>query len=201
MALLGLELLFLLNDTNKVEFGKPLGSHMNVIAYSSDGKECIDPSKMESYYYNGIYTGLKWQCVEYARRYLIINHNITFDSVDFAYQIFDLNHFISLKRQNDVNPIINIMKVLNRSIITKNTIPMKGDLLIWDKRVTMNNTGHVAVITKITKNHIYIAEQNWDNISWSGQYSRKLPIIYKNNILDIDSPNIMGWIKFEKDTL
>ncbi len=36
--------------------------------------------------------GLKFQCVELARRYLVVNYNVTFQSVDYAYQIWDIRH-------------------------------------------------------------------------------------------------------------
>ena len=39
---------------------------------------------------NGVSTGFKYQCVELARRYLIINHGVTFESIPMAYDIFDL---------------------------------------------------------------------------------------------------------------
>ena len=40
--------------------------------------------------WQGAMTGFKYQCVELARRYLIINHGVTFDSIPMAFDIFDL---------------------------------------------------------------------------------------------------------------
>jgi hypothetical protein len=60
-----------------------------VTAYSN----CADTyvSNLPNYVQNGtVYSGMQWQCVEYGRRYLISNLNVTFDSVDYAYEIYDL---------------------------------------------------------------------------------------------------------------
>ena len=57
------------------KFGDKIGSFNGVDAYSNQlGKT----NSLDSNYYNGIYTGQKWQCVEFARRYLIIKEGITF---------------------------------------------------------------------------------------------------------------------------
>jgi hypothetical protein len=45
-------------------------------------------------YIYGIYTGVKWQCVELARRYMIITKNLTFPAVENAYDLFKLPYFI-----------------------------------------------------------------------------------------------------------
>ena len=36
------------------------------------------------------YMGYKWQCVEFARRYLYLNHGMVFTDVGMAYEIFSL---------------------------------------------------------------------------------------------------------------
>lgn len=36
-----------------------------------------------------VYSGVKWQCVEYARRYLIMVYGVTFESVDNAFNIWE----------------------------------------------------------------------------------------------------------------
>ena len=51
--------------TENITFGTPLGSNNGVIGYSNKDSE----NYPRSYYYIGsIHIGLKWHCVEYARR-------------------------------------------------------------------------------------------------------------------------------------
>ena len=163
---------------------KALGEVNNVISYANNNTDANN--YVNNIYANNIYTGLKWQCVEFARRYLIINYNITFDSIDNAYNIFDLPYFISLKN----NMIIPIRKYVNGS----KTPPMKDSLLIWNS--DHKKTGHVAIITNINNDMITIAEQNYNNNSWNGNnYSRKLKIVFDNGYY-IKSNNILGWINY-----
>ncbi len=43
-----------------------------------------------------VFYGAKWQCVEFARRWLIHVKGYTFPSIGMAYTIFDLNHVIRI---------------------------------------------------------------------------------------------------------
>ena len=147
-----------------MNFGEIIGiTDQGVIAFSNEN------SDHQSNYYQGIYTGLKYECVEFARRWLIIVYNITFDSVDHAKDIYNLNYF-----SNN----IPIKKCINGS---SDKISF-SDLVIWTNQGEFKEYGHVAVVVKIKNNQIYIAEQNTTNKSWNGKkYSRKL--LFNNNIL------------------
>ena len=166
-----------------MNFGEPIGiTKQNVIAFSNEN------SKSELNYYQGIYTGLKYECVEFVRRWLIIVYDITFESVDHAKDIYNLNNF-----SNIFSNKIPIKKCINGS----DKISF-GDLVIWTNQGEFNEYGHVAVVVKIKNNQIYIAEQNTTNKSWNGKkYSRKL--LFNNNILvDKEYPDtkIIGWINY-----
>eukprot|EP00667_Euglena_gracilis_P019397 EG_transcript_20789 len=122
-----------------------------------------------SAYHNGVYTGAKYQCVELARRYWLINRGIVFESIPMAYHIFGLR---SAKRVAD-----------NRSVPLEThpngagPRPEKGSLLIWEARGFFRGTGHVAVIVSVQDSHVDIVEQNVVEQVWPpGQkYSRRLP--------------------------
>jgi glutathionylspermidine amidase/synthetase len=162
-----------------MNFGEPIGiTKQNVIAFSNEN------SKSELNYYQGIYTGLKYECVEFVRRWLIIVYGITFESVDHAKDIYNLNYFSNK---------IPIKKCINGF----NNISF-GDIVIWTNQGEFNKYGHVAVVVKIKNNQIYIAEQNTTNKSWNGKkYSRKL--LFDNNLLiDKEYPDtkIIGWINY-----
>ena len=76
-------------------------------------------------YINGYFSGLKWQCVEFARRYLIVSDKISFQEIETAEDIFRLNYFFNLSD----NTLISINKYVNGSMV----LPHVGSLLIWSK--------------------------------------------------------------------
>ena len=194
ITLLGAILLYNIKKPTKhrIPYNKPIGMVNNVTSYSNynnnnHDNNYINNNVVNNNVVNNIYTGERWQCVEFARRYLIINYNITFDSVENAYNIFDLSYFISLKN----NMIIPIRKYINGSSIS----PHIGSLLIWD--MNYKNTGHVAIITNIYDDYITIAEQNYNDMSWNGNsYSRKLKLVVDNGRYYIVNKNILGWITY-----
>ncbi|CAF4243962.1 unnamed protein product, partial [Adineta steineri] len=72
----------LIDNTRKVPFNEIMGyASTNVEAYSN-GNDTYT-SKENSYLY-GIYMGIKWQCVEYSRRWLFIRKGCVFKSIEGA---------------------------------------------------------------------------------------------------------------------
>jgi hypothetical protein len=99
------------------------------------------------------------QCVELSRRYLILRHGLTFDSIGMAYEIFDLPH---ARRLAD--------GALHRWHAHRNgrsTVPPRvGSLLIWEPVGYFRTTGHVAVVVDVQPGHIDIIEQNVEDTEW-----------------------------------
>jgi hypothetical protein len=111
-----------------------------------------------SNYYNGIYTGIKWQCVEFARRYLIVTHGITFSDVTSAFQIPDAK-FTTLDGKQNIE-VRNDLQV--------------GSLIVWPKNYMTNSVdGHVAVVSSITPTGITVVEQNYDNKNKINRFIRR----------------------------
>lgn len=159
----------------------------NVQVYYTTNKHSKDN------YWNYTYTGTKYQCVELARRYLIINRSITFCSVPNAHNIFDLEHFYTIPNYKPTR----IQKQLNGS----HTAPQIGDLIIWKPHGIFKNTGHVAIVVDIRESYIDIVEQNVENKKWPrGQnYSRRIPTYRVPNggfwICDCyKDTEFLGWI-------
>ena len=127
--------------TRSKKFGTIVGTFHGVPAYSNRKN---GTKKSRGNYVN---TGIKWQCVEYARRYLQTTRGITFSNVKGAFEIprakFTTLDGDSVKKTND-------LKV--------------GSLVIWPKKYKHNAPyGHVAVVSKIQPNGIYVAEQNYND--------------------------------------
>ena len=108
-------------------------------------------------YYNGIYTGIKGQCVEFVRRYLIINHGVTFSDVDSAFEIPDAQFTrldgTPIKMEND-------LKV--------------GSIIVWSKNYEKNSPyGHVAIVSAITPTDITVKERNYDDNKFTRNIKQK----------------------------
>lgn len=170
-------------------FGKILGINHHVAGFSNSN------NSYHSHLWHSIQinkkpikTGMKWQCVEYARRWLILEKAYTFASVNHAYQIWNLleaKHVITHK----TTPW---EKFANGKT---NTRPHKGDLLIFD--TTQGEHGHVSVIVAVNHKYVFLAEQNDTNLPWEGKsYARKLKLIHdKNKVYSIQDSGIIGWMR------
>jgi len=130
----------------------------------------------EPFFYNGIYTGIKYQCVELARRYYLIKYGVLFQNVDIANDIFGLHMLVDFMSGQRLfwNTHLNI---------STSPRPVVGSLLIWAPLGLFEGTGHVAVVVNVSKNYVYIIEQN------NGQGRRKLPI--RDGV--IVSKGLIGW--------
>jgi len=160
-------------DTVPEKFGSIIGiAPGNVPAYSCDYDSADDeelPTR-QSYrsYVDGVYMGHKWQCVEFARRWLYSNYGYVFDDIAMAYDIFRLSHV----RQIESNELLPLRSFRNGS----QRAPEPGCLLIWEEGGEFAVTGHVAIVTEVTPDYVRIAEQNVGDRSWpDGQdYSRQI---------------------------
>lgn len=169
-------------------FGTEIGSSHGVVAYSNENTQYISHETNEC---SGIFSGMKWQCVEYARRFLQKILGMTFESVYGAKDIWFLNHATPL---DDGTPI-PFEAVPNGS---SKALPNIGDLIIYPVSES-SPYGHVAAVVKVDCGLVYLAEQNWNNCIWpgDGSYSRALQIeknskgFYELN--DHCGLEILGW--------
>jgi CHAP domain len=168
----------------KSPYGKVLGkSPRGIEAYSNCQSGCVifEPNQ-----WNGTYTGIKWQCVEYARRWLLINTGTVFSEVDIATDIWDkIDHLTDVKTKRP----IPLETHLNGSI----QAPEVGDLLIYAK--AFNGTGHVSVVTSmdIKNGLVEVSEQNYNNETWPDDYSRKIMLIKKGEKYWLLDGYLLGW--------
>ena len=111
---------------------------------------------------------MQWQCVEYARRYLITKLGVTFDSVDGAEDVFALKTVESIDTGKKYK-FKTFKNNKNSNCRIKNNIPKVNDVIIWARNKSDTPYGHIAVILKIEGDQIYIGEQNWSNDAWTGE--------------------------------
>jgi glutathionylspermidine amidase/synthetase len=184
--------------TRDLKFGKELGTALGgVISYSSDYETADEedyPSRSHyRSYVDGIYMGYKWQCVEFARRWLYVNKGYIFNDVAMAYEIFRLRY---------VRDIVNSIELpLNAFKNGSQRRPEPGCLLIWDEGGEFEETGHVAIITEVYEDKIRVVEQNQDFSKWpDGQgFSREIKAKIESSgdywlRCPSNDSTILGWV-------
>jgi hypothetical protein len=165
-------------------FGDELGKATeDIAAYSNCNSNCFTSQANKV---DGNFTGIKWQCVEFARRWLLKNKGFTFASVDTAADIWP--KIASVTRVADKHEF-----PLQSHVNGSNAPPQGGDLLVYANAYL--NTGHVAVITEVDlrSGAIRVAEQNLRNEKWPDNYSRAIPlVVHEGNYWLLDA-YLIGW--------
>lgn len=164
-------------------FGKVLGTGLgNVPAYSNCNDKCVyfSPNSQA-----GTYTGIKWQCVEYARRWLLVNKGVVYGDVDVAADIWGLDSVTRVKDKAKFK-----METYTNG---DDTLPEVGDLLIYAKAYL--KTGHVAVIVGVDedKHTIDVAEENFKNTKWPDGYARQIPYVEHDGKYWLLDGYLLGW--------
>ena len=182
-------------DKCVVKFGNSIGDLEDVPAYSNCNNSFESGfDNFISYKNKKIFSGMQWQCVEYARRHLITKLGVTFNSVDGAEDVFALKTVESTETGKKYK-FKTYKNNLNCRI--KNNIPKVNDVIIWSRNKSDTPYGHIAVILKIEGDQIFIGEQNWSNDAWESppSYSRILTFKKYNNRCSIVDGNykILGW--------
>ncbi len=166
-------------------YGEALGTTEDgVKAFSNCQSSCVvfDPNQE-----NGIYSGIKWQCVEFTRRWLIRNRGLTFGDVDVAADMWKLN---SLTRLTDQSPV-----PLETFVNGAKTAPKRGDLIIYAKEYL--GTGHAAIVLDVNARlgRVRVAEQNFNNKKWPARYARSIDLINKNGHYWLLDAYLLGWMR------
>lgn len=192
-----------MKQNTPMPFGTLLGyAPGDVASYSSD----YDTANEQDYpnrsayrsYVDGIYMGYKWQCVEFARRWLYVNYGYIFDDVAMAYDIFALRSVRHIAT--------NTLRPFNAFANGNACLPAVGSLLIWQEGGEFEDTGHVAVITEVSPTFVRIAEQNVGHSLWHGRnYARELKATLSAEgeywlSCSYGDAEILGWMTQTDDT-
>ncbi|MFU8513113.1 bifunctional glutathionylspermidine amidase/synthase [Klebsiella quasipneumoniae] len=191
------------STSSDAPFGTLLGYAPGGVAIYSSNYSSLNPqdypddATFRSYIGNE-YMGHKWQCVEFARRFLFLTYGFVFTDVGMAYEIFSLRFLREVVNDN----ILPLQAFTNGS----RRPPIAGSLLIWQKGGEFKHTGHVAVITQLVGNKVRIAEQNviHSPLPQGQQWTRELTLevnagryTIKDTFADTE---ILGWMIQTADT-
>jgi hypothetical protein len=149
----------------------------------------------EDYLLNGVYMGMKWQCVEYARRYLFVTKGMSFESVVAAINIWDLATVTHISSEQKYGLVQH-----HNGVAT--SPPKEGDLMIWPQQGADTPFGHVAVVVGVEVDSqgfkVNLAEQNFLNEKWEApdSYARSLRGVVAGQAYAVTDPGyqVTGWM-------
>lgn len=161
------------------EIGAEIDSYKGVKVYNN-GKDYVkDYGK--NYSKDGYYYGLKWQCVEYIKRfyYDAKGHKMP-DLLGHAKDFFD-----EAVKQGELNEKRNLVQYRNGDSIK----PQPDDLIVF----TDTYYGHVAIVTEVNDKDIEIIQQNI-----YGKTREKLKLTIKDGKYTVGGGNERspaGWLR------
>ena len=132
---------------------------------------------------DGYNLGLKWQCVEFVKRYYYerFGHKMP-NSYGHAKDFF--NKKLSHIEYNKARDLIQYLNV-------KYSKPEVDDIVVYDES-EHNPYGHIGIIAEVGADHIILAQQN------VGRKSRvKLKLVEFEGIYTIADFNILGWLRLK----
>jgi glutathionylspermidine amidase/synthetase len=139
------------------KFGKILGYLNGVAVHSNQNSD----SSQESYV-GEFYAGIKWECVEFARRYYLKKYKLTFPEIKSAYELLKLDYFFDIETQ----------KLVRGSLSKPGEIPEKEGLIVVFPANGELKHGHVAILKKTTVQSLFLVEQNIKNKKFKFSTSR-----------------------------
>lgn len=167
------------NNNPNHSVGDPIDSLNHVVVYYNGGYSTIEGRNTV----DGYNVGLKYQCVEFVKRYYLeYYHHEMPGSYGNAKDFF--NRSIS---DGDFNTDRGLFQFSNPS----KSKPKEGDILIYSATI-FNFSGHVAIVSEVSENEIEIIQQN------SGAFgsSRENYVLkQENNKWIIHSSRILGWLR------
>ena len=143
-----------------------------------------------------IQTGFQWQCVEFARRWLLERKGLYLPDIMFAAMVFKMTEVEDIRTGNTV-PMV---AVANGGAAK----PEKDTFLIWPDTEDAP-PGHIGVIVEVGDDYVRVADQNQHFHHWGGKnYSAELKLAFdaeKNtytivDVLDGKEWNPLGWMTF-----
>ncbi len=135
---------------------------------------------------DGYNIGLKYQCVEFVKRYYYqyLNHKMP-NTYGNAKDYFD--HSISDGKMNTER---KLYQFCNPSHFK----PKINDILIFDGHI-FNKYGHVAIVSKVLDEEIEFIQQNPGPLTESRE---TVQILKENGLWKIKHSRLLGWLSLKK---
>ncbi len=169
-----------INLNRKHQVGDPIDSLNNVYVYYNGGINNVTERNLVDDGYN---LGLKYQCVEFVKRYYYeyLNHKM-YNTFGNAKDFFEKN--LSDGQKNKQR---GLKQYTNPSLKK----PRINDLIVFDGSL-FNRYGHVAIISRLSDSEVEIIQQN------SGPFARTRKT-YELRLVNgkwfIKNNHILGWLR------
>ena len=169
-----------INLNPKYEVGQKIDNLNDVAVYYNGGVENVDGRELTKDGYN---LGLKYQCVEFVKRYYYeeLNHKMS-DSYGHA-----KDFFVSNVKDGKTNKQRNLTQYTNPS----KSKPKVNDLVVYSGTY-MNKYGHVSIISQVTEKEIEVVQQNPGPF---GNSREKYGLINEDGKWRINNDRILGWLR------
>jgi surface antigen len=180
LGFIGLQIFKRVNLNTSHSEGQKVDSLNGVFVYYNGGVDNVVGRNTTSDGYN---LGLKYQCVEFVKRYYYehLNHKMP-DSYGHAKDFFD-----NSLADGEINVKRNLTQYSNPSFRK----PRIDDLLIFDGS-TFNRYGHVAIVSQVKDREVEIIQQN------PGPFAKSRET-YQLDSADgkwrINNQRILGWLR------
>ena len=159
--------------------GEVVDEFQGVKVYYNGGVNHVEERNLSSDGYN---LGLKFQCVEFVKRYYYEHfHHRMPNSFGHASDFFD-------KSLNDGD--WNIDRALLQYSNGGHFKPAVGDIIIFDSYL-FNRYGHVAIVSKVSETEIEIVQQNPGPFQSSRE---KLKLNAKQDKFVVEHQRVLGWL-------
>ena len=134
---------------------------------------------------DGYNIGLKWQCVEFVKRYYLehFNHEMP-DAFGNAKDFFN---------EDLPDAFYNEQRALVQYANPSLKKPQADDIIVFDGHLG-NKYGHIAIVSKVYDNKIEIIQQNPGPDDPSRE---ELKLIFENNHWQVDHKRCLGWLRIE----
>ncbi|AUI88791.1 CHAP domain-containing protein [Vibrio azureus] len=181
LIFIGYKMLTNINLNSKHKIGEALDSFNDVSVYYNGGVNHVLERNLTDDGYN---LGLKYQCVEFVKRYYYkyLNHKMP-DTYGHAKDFFNLD-----LADGDLNKQRNLIQYENGSLSS----PKVSDILVYKSTIT-NPYGHVAIVSKVdlSEGYIEVIQQNPGPFSQSRE---RYLLESKNGKWVVKNERILGWL-------
>lgn len=162
--------------------GEPMDSLDGVVVFYNGGINHVTERNLTPDGYN---LGLKYQCVEFVKRYYYEHYGHQMpDTYGHGKSFFD-----PTIADGKLNPKRGLIQYHNPSF----SRPQKGDLLVWDGNF-WNRYGHVAIVAEVSENELTFIQQNPGPF---GHNREKVKVQAANGLWEITDGGILGWLRKE----
>ncbi len=185
LTLLPLAVVAFLSCSKKEKFGlitvgQPIDSLHHVVVYYNGYISNVEERNTTDDGYN---LGLKYQCVEFVKRYYYQHfHHKMPDSYGHAKDFFNPK-----VKDGQYNKGRDLVQFTNPS----KSKPKVSDLVIYDGH-SGNPYGHVAIVSKVSDTEVEIIAQN---TGIAGKTRETLTLVQEGQKWQIKSNRLLGWLR------